>query len=727
MKKLLGAALGVFLCLALAAGTPIAWAEDEIIDMENLIREHVDAPEFEAESAEHNAEKKPESKAKEPAKKKKSVRVNNVTIKDLEKGTLQERFTEMDIHAENYGYVEKLTISSGTIDSADFKHIRELKNLHTLIMAGAALDADRLPERALENMAQLREVELPAPSKNSQSRKRTRLIGDSAFRNCARLTKLTALQEVHTVGSHAFSGCKRIATLKFPALVTIGINAFYECTRLSTFEFTNVTEIGANAFENCTALKHLDLPKLQTLGSHAFVGCKEVTSIKLGKDAEEIGESAFSGLSALRTAQTAYVRFIGAKAFANCTKLESISLARCEMLGDEAFAGCRNLEKVTWPKNRPDTIGSACFKGCALDFSKGFPKGMNVSHTGAQKPRVYFTLSASKGTIFSDEEFEEPKVLMRTQRGTTFSKILGEDWVDDSVSLPKVARSPKRLDTTEPGKLTIKYTLTKNAFADTTARSFVLTIVDAPLPTPLPLKLRSTEASTIPEDDIEPFTSSSEAKSGIWASLSGLSFAEMTTITERDLNASAQKNQIAEFTSQRAYPIDLDEIALDEPIRIPLIVRNYLTGHLVITLHEDDLDTSENEEGLTFSLEALEGAKLVKSTLQIVSDPAQIDPYLAQHPDEAYAGKHLQSASDASEISSVLMAAAAAVESPVDKTKTAHFYAFDEPLNVRGISLLYVNAFIQFQPSQMPLYVVDTEARTALSDIMQHWNPNAEG
>ena len=85
----------------------------------------------------------------------------------------------------------------------------------------------------------------------------TKVIADSAFANCARLTTIVIPDSVTSIGTRAFSGCSSLTLLVIGNSVTsIGDSAFSNCTSLTSVVIGNsVTSIGSSAFYYCSNLK----------------------------------------------------------------------------------------------------------------------------------------------------------------------------------------------------------------------------------------------------------------------------------------------------------------------------------------------------------------------------------------------------------------------------------------------------------------------------------------
>ena len=108
-------------------------------------------------------------------------------------------------------------------------------------------------------------------------------VGDCAFRDCDKLSKITFLGEnVTTIGAWAFNACRQFDTIDIPSSVTlIGDSAFYQAEKLKFVTGgENVTRIGANAFMN-TYVHDLDFMNVTSLGAKAFSSCYNLSTLTL--------------------------------------------------------------------------------------------------------------------------------------------------------------------------------------------------------------------------------------------------------------------------------------------------------------------------------------------------------------------------------------------------------------------------------------------------------------
>ncbi len=128
-------------------------------------------------------------------------------------------------------------------------------------------------------------------------------IAANAFQN-SRLKKAAIGNNVTTIGSNAFSGCKKLTTVIMGKKVkTIGKSAFSGCGRLKTLSLgANVTTINEKAFYQCVALTRITIPaKVNKIGKQGLQGCKKLKTITIKTKKltnKNVGASAFKGIHA---------------------------------------------------------------------------------------------------------------------------------------------------------------------------------------------------------------------------------------------------------------------------------------------------------------------------------------------------------------------------------------------------------------------------------------------
>lgn len=102
----------------------------------------------------------------------------------------------------------------------------------------------------------------------------------------------------------AFYGCHQITGLVIPNSVEIiGDSAFRDCYKLSSITFGNgIKYIKSFAFFGCSHLTNVEIPdSIEIIGENAFTNCSRLTSVTLGSGLRAIGKYAFNGCSELQS------------------------------------------------------------------------------------------------------------------------------------------------------------------------------------------------------------------------------------------------------------------------------------------------------------------------------------------------------------------------------------------------------------------------------------------
>lgn len=180
---------------------------------------------------------------------------------------------------------------------------------------------------------------------------------------------------VTTIAANAFKGCSKLSgTLTIPDHVTgtIGNYAFSNCTKLTKIaSFGGVTAIGNRSFEKCSGLQDSECPDMTKIGSIdvyntlTFSGNLYLPALSSGRG---IGDNAFERASITNVVLSRLAPNIsGNKIFMSCANLQSVYLpgpdtgsSMMQIRRSNTFAGCTSLKVfLAGPLTRlSDTYGA---------------------------------------------------------------------------------------------------------------------------------------------------------------------------------------------------------------------------------------------------------------------------------------------------------------------------------------------------------------------------------
>ena len=161
-----------------------------------------------------------------------------------------------------------------------------------------------IADEAFMNNTELIEVEFEEPDQEMWFELLTFAeIGESAFRGCTSLRRITVIGNDVSVRHGAFAGCRKLRTARLGSSVSLSGYAFYECAALD--EISPLYYVGEGALEGCEALTH-----------PIFDTC-----------AHEIDEDGFRGSGVVEVNFPATLSQIGRDAFRSCTELRRATFA----------------------------------------------------------------------------------------------------------------------------------------------------------------------------------------------------------------------------------------------------------------------------------------------------------------------------------------------------------------------------------------------------------------
>ena len=116
------------------------------------------------------------------------------------------------------------------------------------------------------------------------------------------MTSLSLPEDITSIGSFAFYGCRSLTSLSLPEGITSIWNyTFYDCCRLANFSLPNsIASIGDCAFYGCRGLTSLSFPRgITSIAQAAFYDCSGLTSIYVyAEKLPKMGSHVFDGCEA---------------------------------------------------------------------------------------------------------------------------------------------------------------------------------------------------------------------------------------------------------------------------------------------------------------------------------------------------------------------------------------------------------------------------------------------
>ena len=168
-------------------------------------------------------------------------------------------------------------------------------------------------------------------------------IGDHAFYDCLKLEKINLPDSLKAIGNAAFWRCG-ITALDIPSGVTsIAPWAFASCSAISGTVVIpkGITRVEESAFMYCEGINRIVLPDtIEVLGNSAFFRCSSLTDIDLPEGLKIIERAAFCECRSLETVTIPDgVTLIDGAAFAQCGKLTQIIFdGDAPQIGEDAFS-----------------------------------------------------------------------------------------------------------------------------------------------------------------------------------------------------------------------------------------------------------------------------------------------------------------------------------------------------------------------------------------------------
>lgn len=315
--------------------------------------------------------------------------------------------------------IQEVTLPNSlkTIDVSAFNYCSNLTTINF------PMGLQKIEGQAFYACSKLKQANLPDSVKS---------VGRQAFEACRSLSKVTLSKDMTTISSYTFEGCSKLSSISIPSnikvigagsfsntgLKTITIpstvgsvqsSAFSYCTALEKANYScsmvpdrlfdgsynlktitwsgKVRKIGSEAFYN-TGFTEFTIPSTVTsVGTRAFSYCRNLKTLTISKNVEEIPQEIVSYSKKLQTVKiedgvkrigtdafdNAYMRYIqipasvnsiGNGAFRNASQLRSIKIpSKVKTIKKETFMDCKRLTSITFRKG-VTKIGESAFENC---------------------------------------------------------------------------------------------------------------------------------------------------------------------------------------------------------------------------------------------------------------------------------------------------------------------------------------------------------------------------
>lgn len=262
--------------------------------------------------------------------------IGDVTVSDVDNGELGYIVVADALpEVRKYAEINRLTVTSGQLNSDDFYQIRQMPNLTYLDLSG--VDIAEIPSQALRYCRNLKTVILP---------KTLTTIANQAF---------------------AYSGVKYI-TLPETFTTFTGTANFYDCDSLRTIVIPDsVKALPNECFSACDSLHYVTLPAaLESMGSTCFASC-DIYDIDIPGTLATIPYQAFSNNTNLSTVTFHEgLVYINYKAFISCKSITNLVFpSTTKYIGEQAFSSCSSLADIELNEGL-ETIYYYTFSSAAL-------------------------------------------------------------------------------------------------------------------------------------------------------------------------------------------------------------------------------------------------------------------------------------------------------------------------------------------------------------------------
>lgn len=166
-------------------------------------------------------------------------------------------FLEYTVAGNTYQrYGNELTLVSSTN-----KTLTTIDLSSSIIIDGQVCNITEIADEVFKGFSKLETIKLPTTLKK---------IGKGAFQNCIKLTSVSGLENIESIGEFVFAGCKNLPSIYAPKCLSVGKQTFYNCVKLAKVNMVNLEKADEKAFQNCKNLQVLNVPVLYDVKENTF-------------------------------------------------------------------------------------------------------------------------------------------------------------------------------------------------------------------------------------------------------------------------------------------------------------------------------------------------------------------------------------------------------------------------------------------------------------------------
>lgn len=181
-------------------------------------------------------------------------------------------------------------------------------------------------------------------------------LGEYCFRNCTNLQRIN-FENITELGNKSLAECRSLLELDCPNVTNIATNVFNQGYTtpysLKSVVLPNIKTVPEGCFRNLnnkafTELRFVDISSATVISKNAFGSCGNLTTVKLGSEIKNIGDSAFGYTAISGELSFPKLELIGGDAFKN-TKITKVKDLGSITYLYNAFGGCSKLTFLRIP------------------------------------------------------------------------------------------------------------------------------------------------------------------------------------------------------------------------------------------------------------------------------------------------------------------------------------------------------------------------------------------